>query len=253
MIDSHIHLNLEQYKDDLEDVIKIAKESGVKKVVLIGCGKKGIQEILEIYKKDPDFFILAGGFHPVDVSEYCDADLKKLEETILTGKLSSIGEIGLDYHWYPEQKEIQMHFFVKQIELAKKYDLPIIVHSRDAYEDCYDVLRKYAPVKGVMHSFADNSEMAKKFTSIGMKIGLSGPITFKNGISQKNVAKTTSMNDLLIETDGPYLTPEPFRGKRNRPEYIKYVAQEIAFQKNCSLEEVLLRTEKNTLELFGKE
>lgn len=251
MIDSHVHLNNLQYKDDLEQVVATAKACGVEKVVLIGCGPEEGVEVLRMKDEDPDFYNIAIGYHPVDISNYSDAFLKQLEEWIRAGRLIAIGEIGLDYYWHPEEKEQQIIAFKKQLDLAKKYNLPVIIHGRDSYEDCYEVLREYAPIKGIMHSYAGDSNYAQKFIDLGLEIGLSGPITFKNGHSQKEVAQTIDLQYLHIETDGPYLTPVPFRGKRNRPEYILYVAEEIAFQKKISVEEVLTKTSENSKKLFN--
>lgn len=253
MIDSHIHLNHEDYREDLEAVIKSAKESGVEQVIMIGCDESGIHRALEINEQfQDDFFKLAFGWHPVDVSDFTEEMYQLIKDkTITTNNAVAIGEIGLDYHWYPEQKEAQKELFIRQIELAKELDLPIIVHAREAYEDCLEILSKYAPITGVMHSFADTPVMAQKFVDLGMKIGISGPITFKNGQSQKDVAKAIDLQHLLIETDGPYLTPTPYRGKRNLPQYIEYVAEEIAFQKGISKDIVLAQTAINTKELFG--
>ena len=252
MIDSHIHLTHQQYKEDIDEVVKIAKEKDVKKVITIGCDQESFYEAIELQKRYKDFMLLALGWHPVDAKTWDDEILRTIEKEYENNKsLIAIGEIGLDYYWHPEEKKIQKEIFIKQIELAQKLDLPIIIHARDSYEDCYDILKEFAPIKGVMHSFADNLEMAKKFVSLGMKIGLSGPVTFKNGDNQKEVAKGIDLRDLLIETDGPYLTPVPYRGKRNKPEYILYVAEEIANQKNIKVKEVLRQTEENTIKLFN--
>jgi TatD DNase family protein len=251
MIDSHIHLTHEKYSSDLNLVVENAKNKGVKSVVLIGCNYDDIEEALKLSKTDSHFFKLAIGYHPVDIAECTDSSMLHLRKTLEENKVCAIGEIGLDYHWYPNEKKKQIKYFKKQIEMALEYDLPIIVHSREAYDDCYDIIKEYTGLRGVMHSFAGTLEQARKYVELGFYIGLSGPITFKNGENQKNVAKEIDLSKILIETDGPYLTPEPYRGKRNLPEYIQYVAQEIAFQKKISLETVLFETEKNTNELFG--
>lgn len=162
----------------------------------------------------------------------------------------AIGEIGLDYYWYPDNKEEQEVLLRKQLDIAKALNLPIVIHAREALDDTYNVLNDYPGLTGTIHSFSGNGEEALKFIELGFVVGLTGPITFKNGDNQKDVAKKVPLDKLLIETDGPYLTPVPHRGKRNRPEYIYYVAQEIANQKGISVEEVLAATTSNFKRVF---
>ncbi len=253
MIDTHIHLSHEQYKEDIDAVIQSAKDNGVEKVVLIGCDKKSIPEAIELQKKDAEFFDLALGWHPVDVSDFSNEEFDNLKYQLENNKtVVALGEIGLDYHWYPEEEKLQKEVFEKQIKLAQKLDLPIIIHARDSYDDCYEILKKYSPVNGVIHSFAADAQMAEKFVDLGLQIGISGPITFKNGHNQKEVAKAIDLKNILLETDGPYLTPAPYRGKRNRPEYVDFVAAEIAFQKQTTKEEVIMQTTENAKKLFRR-
>ncbi len=251
MIDTHIHLAHEKYHDDLDEVVTSAKANGVQRVVLIGCDNPSIPDAIKLWESDSEFYQLAIGWHPVDVRYFNEENKKMMLDAIEKYPVVAIGEIGLDYYWYPEEKEEQLKLFEYQIKLAKEKGLPIIIHAREAYDDCYEMLKKYAPISGVMHSYADSAENAERFVELGMHIGLSGPITFKNGQSQKNTAKLIPLNRLLLETDGPYLTPVPFRGKRNRPEYIEYVAEEIALQKGISKEEVIDQTTINAKKLFG--
>lgn len=251
MIDTHIHLAHERYEQDVESVITTAKTKGVEAVVLIGCDGESIKAAVDLHKKHPEFTKLAIGWHPVDVSTWTQEALAEIKKIIKTEDVIAIGEMGLDYHWYPEQKEEQIALFKTQIELAQELDLPIIIHAREAYDDCYNILKQYAPVKGVMHSYADCGENAMRFVELGLAIGISGPITFKNGQNQKETAKIVPLENLLLETDGPYLTPVPYRGKRNLPEYIEYVAEEIALNKNISKQEVIKQTTINAKKLFG--
>lgn len=253
LIDMHVHLTHERYKEDLEQVIKSDIEAGVKKVLLIGCDKEEIQKCIKLKGKYPDYIYLAFGFHPVEVSKLDEESLIWLEEVIKkTEDVIAIGEIGLDYYWYPEEKEIQKKYFKKQIELAKKLNKPIIIHSRDSYDDCYDVLSEENYFEGIMHSFADNYEMARKFIEKGMYISISGPVTFKNGHNQKDVIKNININKLFIETDGPFLTPAPFRGKRNESKYLKYIVSEIAIIKELEEEEVEKTLYENSLGFLDK-
>jgi TatD DNase family protein len=253
MIDSHIHLTQDQYKEDLEEVIALSKDNGVEKVLLIGCDKANYAKAIELQKNNASWMWLSLGLHPVNASEWEEGILDLFREQFYSNsKFVAIGEIGLDYYWHPDKSEEQKKVFKKQIELAKELKLPIVVHARESYEDCYEILSEYAPLEGVMHSFASNAKCAKKFVDLGMKIGLSGPITFKNGESQREVAREIPISELLLETDGPYLTPVPYRGKRNKPEYIEYVAEEIAKQKSITKDEVLRETAKNAIELFER-
>ncbi len=250
MIDSHIHLNDQVYDNDLDLVISRAKEKGVEKVLLISCNFELLKKTYDIVKKDPSYFLMAFGLHPVDISKYSTKDLSEVKTILEKKEIVALGEIGLDYHWYPEEKEKQKFFFEEQIKIAKAVDVPIVVHCREAYDDCYEILKKYSPIKGVVHSYSSDTKMANKLINLGLHIGFTGPITFKSGILQREVAKNISLSKILIETDGPYLTPLPYRGKRNVPENIVYIAREIAFQKNISVEEVQEATKKNTIELF---
>lgn len=253
MIDTHIHLNHEDYKNDLEEVIQRSKKENVKKVVVIGCDYQGILKAIEILKKDKDDFIyVALGWHPVDAKDFKDEYLELIKELIVKykEKVVAIGEIGLDYHWYPKEKELQKEIFKKQIKLAKKLDLPIIIHARESYDDCYEVLCQEGYFKGVMHSFADDYKSAKRFIDKGMYIGISGPVTFKNGDNQKEVIKNIDLSKLVLETDGPYLTPVPHRGKRNESIYIKYIIEEISKIRNIEYKEIEKITDANSKILF---
>ncbi len=251
MIDTHIHLGHEQYNEDLAEVITSAKLNGVESVVLIGCDKSSIERAIVVHEKYPEFTKLAVGWHPTDVKTWTKESLNYIEEIAKKYNCVALGEMGLDYYWYPDEKQQQIEIFRKQIELAQKLELPIIIHARDAYDDCYEILKEYAPINGVMHSYADSGENAMRFVELGLMIGLSGPITFKNGYQQKETAKEVPLEKLLLETDGPYLTPVPYRGKRNRPEYIEFVAQEIAFNKQLSKQDVIDQTTINAKKLFG--
>ncbi len=245
-IDMHIHLTNEKYKDDLEEVIQDDQMSGVKKVVLIGCDEEEILKSIELAKKYEDYMYLAIGFHPMDVKYLNEDKISWLEHLIIENKqIIAVGEIGLDYYWYPKEKDLQEKYFRIQIRLAKKLNLPIIVHSRDAGEDCFKIIQEEDYFYGIMHSYADGVEIAQKYVNNGMFLSISGPLTFKNGHNQKEVVKNIDLNRLLVETDGPFLTPVPYRGKTNRSKYIKYIIEEIARQKELTIEEVEDQIYKN--------
>ena len=249
MIDTHIHITDKQYNEDRDEVLQTAKNEGVETFMAIGCDKQEITNTLEFIKSYPEFYA-AIGYHPREFESVTDDDLRTLYEQLQEDNVVAIGEIGLDYHWYPDNKEEQEVLLRKQLDIAKALNLPIVIHAREALDDTYNVLKDYPGLTGTIHSFSGNGEEALKFIELGFVVGLTGPITFKNGDNQKDVAKKVPLDKLLIETDGPYLTPVPHRGKRNRPEYIFYVAQEIANQKGITVEEVLDATTSNFKRVF---
>ncbi len=249
IVETHIHLNHKNY-DDVDDVIKRATEANVTKLIDIGCDKESIPKSLEISNKYQNIKS-AIGLHPVDVTQYDPNFIEYLENLISNNKqVIAIGEIGLDYHWYPEQKEQQKKVFHEQMKLAQKLNLPVIIHSREAYDDCYEIVKDYPNVTGVIHSFSADYEMAQKFIKLGYYIGIGGPVTFKNGHNQKDVVKNIDISKLLIETDGPYLTPTPHRGKRNEPAYLTFILEEIAELRNEDISIIEDQIYKNSLKLF---
>lgn len=250
MIDTHIHLYDERYNEMIEDVIHNSKLAGVKHIIVVACGLDEIDKAVSLKAKYDDFISLAFGFHPVDAAKVTEKDLVELNKLISLHHPVAVGEIGLDYHWYPEQKDVQIKILKSQLKIAEQHNLPIIIHNREATEDIYEVLTDYKG-DGVIHSFSEGAYFAKKFVDLGFKLGISGPITFKNGHSQKEAVREISLENLMLETDGPYLTPEPYRGKLNMPYYIEYIATEIAFQKGVSVEEVKSVTTGVAVDLFG--
>lgn len=248
IIDTHMHIFDERYENQ-EETIKFALENNVKKMIVVGFDKESSLKALELSKKY-DFIYLSVGLHPSEVKKEEDKELIWLKDILNNEKVISIGEIGLDYYWDKTFKEEQKHYFKKQIELAKEYNLPIIVHCRDAVQDCFDIL-KDSNVKGVMHCYSGSLEMAKEFIKRGYYLGIGGVVTFKNAIEIKRVVEEIDINFLLSETDSPYLTPVPFRGKLNQPAYTKYVVEEIAKIKNLPMEKVEETLEENTKRLFN--
>lgn len=248
IIDTHMHIFDERYENQ-EETIKLALENNVKKMIVVGFDKESSLKALELSKKY-DFIYLSVGLHPSEVKKEEDKELIWLKDILNNEKVISIGEIGLDYYWDKTFKEEQKHYFKKQIELAKEYNLPIIVHCRDAVQDCFDIL-KDSNVKGVMHCYSGSLEMAKEFIKRGYYLGIGGVVTFKNAVEIKRVVEEIDINFLLSETDSPYLTPVPFRGKLNQPAYTKYVVEEIAKIKNLPMEKVEETLEENTKRLFN--
>ena len=249
MIDTHSHLFDEAFKSDLDECIKRCKDNDVNKIILVGFSKENNHVAQELAKKY-DLFYPTAGIHPENVLDL-DDDMAYLEDFIKNNKVYAVGECGLDYHWRDDNKTLQKAEFRAQIELSIKYDLPLIIHSRDAIQDTYDILKEYKNVRGVMHCYSGSYEMALEFIKLGLYIGFDGPLTFKNSKEPKKILCEIPEDRILIETDCPYLTPEPFRGKRNESAYVKYVLYEVARLRNISIEEAERITSENACRLFG--
>ncbi|MFE8698798.1 TatD family hydrolase [Cytobacillus sp. FJAT-53684] len=252
LFDTHVHLNAEQYKEDLEEVIERALNEGISRMVVVGFDRPTIEKAMELVEKY-DFMYASVGWHPVDAIDMKDEDLLWIEELASHPKVVAIGEMGLDYYWDKSPKEIQKEVFRRQIQLAKKVKLPIVIHNREATADIVEILKEEGAeeVGGIMHCFSGSSETAKECVDMNFYISLGGPVTFKNAKKPKEVAEAIPLEKLLIETDCPYLAPHPYRGKRNEPSYVKLVAEQIAEIKGLSLEEVAEVTTANAQKLFG--
>ncbi|RHW31793.1 TatD family deoxyribonuclease [Neobacillus notoginsengisoli] len=252
LIDTHAHLNAEQYSEDVEEVMARAKENGVETIVVVGFDRPTIEKAMELAKAN-DFIYACIGWHPVDAIDMTDEDLAWIEELSAHPKVVALGEMGLDYHWDKSPKEIQKEVFRKQIRLAKKIKLPIVIHNREATADIVEILKEEnaSEVGGIMHCFSGSVETAKQCIDMNFYISLGGPVTFKNAKKPKEVAVEIPLEWLLVETDCPYLTPHPHRGKRNEPGYVRLVAEEIAIIKGVSFEEVANVTTANAKKLFG--
>ena len=246
-IDTHCHLSKDDY-DDIDLVIHENRNNGIDKIIISGCTRDTIIESLDIADNFEDVFVTIG-YHPSEALITTDSDLKKLEEQIQQKKVVGIGEIGLDYHYGKEDIVEQKRLFRKQLEIAEKYHLPVVIHSRDATQDTISILEEYPTVIGDIHCFSGSIETAKKYISMGYKIGIGGVVTFKNSNLYK-VVQEIGLNSILLETDSPYLTPEPFRGKINSSKYIPYIADKLADILNISVEEVAINTTKNASTLF---
>ncbi|NHM33480.1 TatD family hydrolase [Neobacillus terrae] len=252
LFDTHVHLNDEQYKEDLEEVIARAQEMGVSEMTVVGFDRPTIKKAMELAEKY-EFIYACVGWHPVDAIDMTEEDLKWIEELTSHPKVVAIGEMGLDYHWDKSPKDIQKEVFRKQIRLAKKVKLPIVIHNREATADIVEILKEEGAeeVGGIMHCFSGSVETAKECVEMNFYISLGGPVTFKNAKKPKEVADEVPLEKLLIETDCPYLAPHPYRGKRNEPGYVRLVAEQIADIKGISLEEVANVTTRNAREIFG--
>jgi TatD DNase family protein len=250
MIDTHCHLFDEEFDIDREDTIKRAIDSGVEKMILVGFSHKTNQLAQEMAKKWNVFYPTAG-LHPSEASLNYLNDFLEFKSFVEKNKVYAIGECGLDYHWDVTYKEEQKKLFRLQCEYAIEKDLPIIVHSRDAAKDTFDIIASYkGKLKGVMHCYSGSKELALEYVKLGFYISLGGPVTFKNAKEPKEVAKAVPLDLLLIETDCPYLAPTPMRGKRNESSYVKYVRDEIASLRGITPKEVEEATTKNAIRLF---
>lgn len=251
LFDTHVHLNAEQFEEDVEEAIQRAKEAGVSRMVVVGFDRPTITRAMELVEQHEALYA-AVGWHPVDAIDMKDEDLAWIEELASHPKVVALGEMGLDYHWDKSPKDVQKDVFRRQIRLAKKVKLPIVIHNRDATQDIVDILKEEeaADVGGIMHCFSGSAETALECVKMNFYISLGGPVTFKNAKKPKEVAHAVPLDKLLIETDCPYLAPHPYRGKRNEPAYVKLVAEEIAALKNISYQEVAEATMRNANRLF---
>lgn len=245
MIDTHCHLG----KEDYENIEIIIKNMENNKMIAAGVNDTTNKEVFELIKKYPTVYG-AIGIHPTEVGISNEASLEWIENHLKEDKIVAIGEIGLDYHYGTEEKEKQIEFFRKQLELARKYHKPVVIHSRDAIEDTYNIVREYKDIKMVLHCYSGSLEMAKRFLELDVYFGIGGVLTFKNSRVLKEVVSFLPLDHILLETDSPYLAPEPFRGSKNEPKNVLLVAEALANLKGISVEEVLNITTKNAFSRF---
>ena len=253
LIDTHVHLNDEQYDEDLEEVIDRAREAGVDRMFVVGFDTPTIERAMKLIDQY-DFLYAIIGWHPVDAIDYTEECEQWIEELSKHPKVIGIGEMGLDYHWDKSPKDVQQDLFRKQIALAKRVQLPIIIHNREATQDCVDILKEEhaEEVGGIMHSFSGSPEIADEvINKLNFYVSLGGPVTFKNAKQPKEVAKHVPFDKLLVETDAPFLSPHPYRGKRNEPERVTLVAEQIAELRGVSYDEVCRQTTENAERLFN--
>lgn len=253
-IDTHVHLNNEMIYQKIKEVIEESKKVGVTKWIVVGYNLETSKLAIEIAKEYTGCYA-AIGFHPTEIKAYGDEEYLWLEQHAKLKEVVAIGEIGYDFHWDVTTESEQVAAFIRQIEIAKRLKKPIIIHSRDAMEKTYKTLVDCQAkiVGGVMHSYSGSAEYAKNFIRENFLLGISGPVTFKNGIKMKEVVEQIDIKYLLSETDSPYLTPHPYRGKENGPKYIPLIVEEIARIKALELEEVAKNLMDNALKLFHLE
>lgn len=249
IIDTHTHIYDKQFEEDFDNVIDRI-ENQLEGIVSIGFDLESSQKSIELAKKY-NFVHAVVGVHPVDISKYNDEVEKEIEKLVLNEeKVVAIGEIGLDYHWMADPKEVQAEGFRKQMALAERVKKPVVIHTREALQDTLDILAEFPNVGGILHCYPGSYEAAKPFLDRYF-LGIGGTLTFKNNKKTKELVEVLPLEKIVIETDCPYLTPVPFRGKRNEPIYTKYVAEEIAKIKNISVEEVIKVTTENAKKIYG--
>lgn len=249
IFDSHAHYNDEQFDIDRDSLLASLPEAGIVGIINCGTDVKSSLESLVMAEKYP-FVYAACGYHPESALDFTDDNLLEIDKMLSHRKCVAVGEIGLEYHYDFVPKDVQKYVFEKHLELAVKYDMPVIVHDREAHADTMELLKKYNP-KGVLHCYSGSAEMAKEVLKMGMYIGLGGAVTFKNAVKPVEVAEMIPLDRLLLETDCPYMAPVPMRGKRNNSAYIEYVADIIADVRGISAQELLCITAENTKKLFN--
>lgn len=245
-VDSHAHINYDMY-EDLDEVINTATENNVMKVVNCSEDLKTSLDVIDLHKKYSNLYP-AVGIHPQNVDKSNIGDIDKLEQIIKNENVVALGEIGLDYYYSRDNREKQILFFEKQLELSKKYDLPVIIHCRNATDDLLRILKK-SDVKGVIHCFSGSVETARELIKLGYYLGVGGILTFKNS-KLVDVIKSIPIEYILLETDSPFLTPEPFRKYRNEPKYIPIIAEKLAQLKEIDVNEVMKITTNNANSVF---
>lgn len=245
-IDTHCHLSIEDY-NDIDKVIEENKDALVEKIVVSGCSRESIEEVMDL-KDKYDMIYVTIGYHPEYADTITKSDLDYLKSLLGEKKIIGIGEIGLDYHYTKENKDKQIWLFEEQLKIADAFNFPVVIHSRDATMDTINILKKYK-AKGIIHCFSGSLETANIYISMGFLLGIGGVVTFKNS-KLKDVVKEVPLESIVLETDSPYLTPVPFRGKINSSKYLEYIANFIADIKNISVEELAEITNKNASSLF---
>lgn len=252
IFDSHAHYDDAQFDDDRMDVLSHLKDAGVAKVVNISNGWDDLLKTLELIKQVP-FLYGTVGIHPCKVSELNDERMEQMRDFCSGDKIVAVGEIGLDYYWMSDPKEVQKEWFIRQLRLAKEVNLPVVIHSRDASQDTFDIMKAEhaGTTGGVIHCYSGSVEMAREYVKMGYFLGIGGVVTFKNSKTLKKLAAEIPLEHIVIETDCPYLAPTPYRGKRNSSAYLPMVVEEIARLRGISTEEVERVTYENAMRLYS--
>jgi TatD DNase family protein len=250
IFDSHAHYDDEAFQGDREKVIEELREHGIIGVLNCGASLEGARQSVQLAEQN-DFFYAAVGIHPEHADLLTEDVIAELRQLAENDKVRAIGEIGLDYYYEENPpRQVQQHAFRRQMDLARELHLPVVIHDRDAHEDTYQILKEFPEVRGVVHCFSGSVEFARQCLKLGYYIGITGVVTFKNAKKIVEVAKEVPLERLLVETDCPYMAPVPYRGKRNRSEYIEHILEKIAEIKEIHLEELRMQTISNTKQLL---
>ena len=252
IFDTHTHLNVEEFLGKEADELALAAEMGVTRMNIVGFDQPTIDRALELVE-DYDQLYATIGWHPTEAGTYTPEVEAYLLDKLRHPKVVALGEIGLDYHWMTAPKEVQEQVFRRQIQLSKELNLPFVVHTRDALEDTYEIIKSegVGPRGAIMHSYSGSLEMAEKFFELGMMISFSGVVTFKKALDIQEAATHLPLDKILVETDAPYLAPVPKRGKENKTAYTRYVVEKIADLRGLTVDEVAQATYENAQKLFG--
>ena len=252
IFDTHAHYNSKQYEEDRDQVLRGLKDAGVEKVVNIAAEWDSLEATVKLTEEYP-FVYGTVGIHPDHVEELDPGKLEIILQMSRKDKILAIGEIGLDYHWMVSSKDMQKEWFIRQLELAKEENLPVVIHSRDAARDTFEIMRDVhaGSTQGVIHCYSGSVEMAREYVKLGYYLGIGGVVTFKNSKVLKRVVEEIPLSHLVLETDCPYLSPVPYRGKRNSSDRLTYVAAAIASLKGCDREDVERITWENAHRLYG--
>lgn len=251
LFDTHAHFDDEQFDADRDEVLKSLKSYGVGNIVNIGSSIKTSRTSIALAEKY-DFVYAAVGVHPSETGELCETDIDELKRLAANPKVRAIGEIGLDYH-YPDDVEpsIQKKWFVRQLELAKELNMPVVIHDRESKGECLEILKEHKISNGVVHCFSGSAETAREILKLGMMISFTGVLTFKNAKKAIAACAAVPLDRLMIETDCPYMSPEPHRGRRNFSGYVEFVARKMAEIKGVSYDELVDITERNAKRFYG--
>ena len=253
LIDTHAHIDMVVNEETtVQDIIAEMNEYGVKKAIIPAVEVSTQDKVVELANSNENIYGMVGLF-PSESKTYTKEFEEKMEQIALNNKkIVAVGEIGLDYYWDKTFVELQKEIFIKQIKMAKRLNLPLVIHDREAHKDCFDILKSEKPTNGVLfHCFSGSAEFMKECVKQGWYIAIGGVVTFKNAVKMKDVAREVPLDKLVLETDSPYLTPVPYRGKTNKPSYIRYVAEEISRIKNFPLDELIDITTTNAERFFG--
>ena len=251
IFDTHAHYDDAQFDEDRDELLNCMREQGVGVIVNVSAAYDSCEKVVDMVQKYP-FMYAAVGIHPDEVGSLTEERFARMEELFQRDKVVAVGEIGLDYYWDNESHDLQKQWFIRQLDLARRRSLPVLIHSREAAADTMEIMKEHAAgLKGIIHCYSYSREMAREYVKMGFYIGVGGVVTFKNARKLKETVEEIPLTAIVLETDCPYLAPVPFRGKRNQSGYIRYVAEEIAEIKGVSFEEVVARTRENAREIYG--